>query len=283
LLHNKSNLPAKFEVLAQDDSSKILAIINPSSPCDEIEPVSTYQLNLEVITKKTGSIKIPVIIKIVGQNTLPTNINVTAHSVGPVMHCKQEVLDFGKVDVLKTHEIKLTLINQSIIPAEFTLFTANRESVFFIEEKEGRVEKKGVHTLKVYCSPDEAMKFNDTLMVHVKHGTDLEIPLRCFGIGNTITPDINLSDIKFGDQYTSAEVETEFFIANKGRKAVKITWSRVLDSEQIERYFKSMKSVEIDKSKLKSKRFEMEDPFFAFKIYPETFTLEPRTGIHFTV
>jgi len=44
-----------------------------------------------------------------------------------------------------------------------------------------------------------------------------------------------------------------------------------------------MKSVDIDKNKLKSKRFEMEDPFFAFKIYPETFTLEPRTGIHFTV
>ena len=127
------------------------------------------------------------------------------------------------------------------------------------------------------------MKFTNTLMAHVKHGTDLEISFRCFCIFNTITTDINLSDIKFGDKYTSAEVETESFIANKGRKAVKITCQRVLDAEQIERYFKSMKSVEIDKSKLKSKRFEMDDPFFAFKIYPETFTFEPRTGIHFTV
>ncbi len=57
----------------------------------------------------------------------------------------------------------------------------------------------------------------------------------------------------------------------------------MLDAEQIERYFKSMKSVEIDKIKLKGKRFEMEDPFFAFKIYLETFTLEPRTSIHFTM
>ena len=127
------------------------------------------------------------------------------------------------------------------------------------------------------------MKFTDTLMAHVKHGTDLEISFRCFGIVNTITTDFNFSDIKFGEKYTSAEVETEFFIANKGHKAVKITCQRVLDAEQIERYFKSIKSVEIDKSKLKSKRFEMEDPLFAFKIYPETFTLEPRTGIHFTV
>ena len=180
-------------------------------------------MNLEVITKKTGSIKIPVIIKIVGQNTLPTNINVTAHSVGPVMQCKQEVLELGKVDVLKTHEIKLTLINQLIIPAEFTLFYSNRKYIFFVEEKEGRVKKKGTHMLKVFCSPDIAMKFNDMLMMHVKHGNYLEIPIRCYGIVNTITPDINLSDIKFGDHYTSAEVETEFFIANKGRKAVKIT------------------------------------------------------------
>ena len=62
VLHNKSQLPAKFEVLSQDESSKIIAIINPSSPRDEIEPFITYQLNFEVITKKTGSIKIPVII-----------------------------------------------------------------------------------------------------------------------------------------------------------------------------------------------------------------------------
>ena len=95
------------------------------------------------------------------------------------------------------------------------------------------------------------MKFNDTMMVHVKHDTDFEIPLRCFGIGNTITTDINLSNIKFGDQYTSAEVLTEFFITNKSRKAVKFTWQRVLDVEQIDRYFKSMKSVEIDKIKLR--------------------------------
>ena len=127
------------------------------------------------------------------------------------------------------------------------------------------------------------MKFTNTLIAHVKQGTDLEISFRCFCIVNTITTDINLSDIKFGDKYTSAEVETEFFVANKGHKAVEITCQRVLDAEQIERYFKSMKSVEIDKSKLKSKRFEMEDPFFAFKIYPETFSLEPRTGIYFTV
>jgi hypothetical protein len=44
-----------------------------------------------------------------------------------------------------------------------------------------------------------------------------------------------------------------------------------------------MKSVDINKNKLKSKKFEMEDPFFAFKIYPENFTLETRNGIHFTV
>jgi len=118
LLKNNSQLPAKFKVLPNDEILKIIVITTPSNPSDEIESISIYQINLEVISKMTGLIKISVIIKIVGQNSLPTNINVTAQSVGPVMMCKQEVLEFGKVDVLKTHEIKLTLINQSIIPAE---------------------------------------------------------------------------------------------------------------------------------------------------------------------
>ena len=52
----------------------------------------------------------------------------------------------------------------------------------------------------------------------------------------------------------------------------------LFDAEQIEKYFKSMNSVKFDKSKMKIKRFEMEDTFIAFKIYPDTFTLEERTG-----
>ena len=52
----------------------------------------------------------------------------------------------------------------------------------------------------------------------------------------------------------------------------------LLDAEQIERYFKNMNSVEFDKSKMKNKRFEMEDPFIDKKIFPDTFTLESRTG-----
>ena len=52
----------------------------------------------------------------------------------------------------------------------------------------------------------------------------------------------------------------------------------LLDAEQIEKYFKSVNSVKFDKSKMKIKRFEMEDTFIAFKIYPDTFTLVSRTG-----
>jgi len=96
----------------------VLAIIEPSKNIDIIEPATTYKLELSLVAHKTGSIKIPVLIRIIGQNNLPTTINLNAHSVGPVMACKQDVLEFNRVDVLKTHELKLTLINQSIIPAE---------------------------------------------------------------------------------------------------------------------------------------------------------------------
>ena len=51
--------------------------------------------------------------------------------------------------MLKTHEINLTLIDQSIILTEFKLFTANRESIFFVEEKERHVEQKGMYVVKV--------------------------------------------------------------------------------------------------------------------------------------
>lgn len=183
----------------QDDVSKILAEVEPKRKIDVIEPSNKYELELKLITRKTGNIKIPVQIRIVGQNTLPTTIQFTANSIGPIMTCKQERLDFNKSDVLKTQEMKLVLVNQSIIPADYTMFTNNRESVFFIKEREGTIPEKGQKTIKVICSPDEAMKFNDILTVKVKHGNDLEIPLSCVGIGNTITSDINLSDIRFGD------------------------------------------------------------------------------------
>lgn len=132
----------------QDDVSKILAEVEPKRKIDVIEPSNKYELELKLITRKTGNIKIPVQIRIVGQNTLPTTIQFTANSIGPIMTCKQERLDFNKSDVLKTQEMKLVLVNQSIIPADYTMFTNNRESVFFIKEREGTIPEKGQKNYK---------------------------------------------------------------------------------------------------------------------------------------
>lgn len=78
----------------------------------------------------------------------------------------------------------------------------------------------------VVCNADEVQKFNDTLHIIINNGTDLEINLQAKGIGSTLYCKQNLTNIDFGTEYTHKIIPKQFFLENRGRKQMKITWVR---------------------------------------------------------
>ncbi len=53
-----------------------------------------------------------------------------ATSIGPIVSVNKTELEYDNVEVLKDYIQKLSIKNESKIPAEYTAFTKNKESVW---------------------------------------------------------------------------------------------------------------------------------------------------------
>ena len=57
-------------------------------------------------------------------------ITILATSIGPIVSVNKHELDYNNVLVLKDYTEKLLIKNESKIPAEYTAFTKNKESIW---------------------------------------------------------------------------------------------------------------------------------------------------------
>jgi len=135
-------------------------------------------------------------------------------------------LDYGNTEVLKDYTEKIIVRNESEIPAEYTAFTKNKESIWKVVQRHGVLQKDDEKIIEVVCNADEVQKFSDTLHIIVNNGVDLEVALRAKGVGSTLYCKDNLNAVDFGTQYTHSNCTKEFFLENRGRKQMKIQWVR---------------------------------------------------------
>ena len=56
-------------------------------------------------------------------------VTILATSIGPIVSVNKSELDYNNVEVLKDYIEKISIINESKIPAEYTAFTKNKESI----------------------------------------------------------------------------------------------------------------------------------------------------------
>lgn len=86
--------------MPQDNQSKLLALAIPDDIEGIIPPNNNINVNITLQTQKTGIIRIPLHVKILGNNLAPQNITLIATSVGPSIEISQSEYDFGLCDVL---------------------------------------------------------------------------------------------------------------------------------------------------------------------------------------
>jgi hydrocephalus-inducing protein len=280
---NDDILKAKFEIMPQEDQSKRIAIYTSDLMSGVINPKSSQVLNISLKTEILNTIRIPLTIKVEGYH-IPFMITILAHSTGPKVKGDKDELDFGAVQVLKDKTEKLTIKNNSKIPAEYTAFTKNKESIWKVIQRHGILKPDDEKEIDVICNADEVQKFQDTLHIIVNNGVDLEVALKAKGIGSTLFCKDDLEHIDFKTEYTQKNITKEFFLENRGRKAMKIQWQRQTKMER-----KNKKDPKGDAKKdgakgengaiVEAEHKEDENNKFVFFVVPDTITLNPKMGI----
>lgn len=186
-----------------------------------INPKSSQVVNITLKTEILSNIRIPLYIKVEGYH-IPFMVTILANSIGPIVSVNKTELDYGNVDVLKDYVEKIMIKNESKIPAEYTAFTKNKESIWKVIQRHGVLKPDDEKEVEVVCNADEVQKFQDTLHIIVNNGVDLEVALRAKGCGSTLFCKDNLNLVEFGTEYTHNNITKEFFLENRGRKQMKI-------------------------------------------------------------
>jgi len=164
-------------------------------------------------------------IKLEGHH-IPVILNLMADSVGPIVVVDKEEIDYGNVEVLRDYNEKIRITNKSKIDAEYTAFTKSKESIWKIVQRHGILKPDEEKVVDVVCNADEVQKFQDKLHIIINNGVDLEVNLTAKGIGSTLYCKQDLRNVDFGTEYTHKVVPKQFFLENRGRKPMKITWVR---------------------------------------------------------
>lgn len=178
-------------------------------------------MNITLKTEILSAIRIPLYIKVEGYH-IPFMVTILATSIGPIVSVNKSELDYNNVDVLKDYIEKISIINESKIPAEYTAFTKNKESIWKVIQRHGVLKPGDEKEIEVVCNADEVQKFSDTLHIIVNNGVDLEVALRAKGVGSTLFCKDNLNLVDFGTEYTHNNITKDFFLENRGRKSMKI-------------------------------------------------------------
>lgn len=82
-------------------------------------------------------------------------VTILANSIGPIVSVNKAELDYGNVDVLKDYIEKITIKNESKIPAEYTAFTKVKESIWKVIQRHGVLKPDDEKEIEVVCNADE--------------------------------------------------------------------------------------------------------------------------------
>jgi hydrocephalus-inducing protein len=114
-LSNHSKLPAKFEVLPQESSSKGLALFTVEPSSGGIPALGEQTVEVSLCTQTLGRVQLPVRIRIPGSRGRPLEFVIDARSMGPDLLLGPEcapvealqpcaVINYGNVPVLLQHK-----------------------------------------------------------------------------------------------------------------------------------------------------------------------------------
>lgn len=222
---NEDDLKSKFEIAPQEEPTRRVGLFEPDIWSGIIEPRQKMIINVSLRTEILGVIRVPLDIKLEGV-PVPVRLQLLANSIGPIVAVDREDIDYGSVDVLKDYTEKIRIKNKSQIDAEFTAFTKNKESIWKVVQRHGILKPDEEKVVDVVCNADEVQKFQDKLHIIINNGVDLEVNLTAKGVGSTLFCKQDLRNIDFGTEYTHKIVPKQFFLENRGRKQMRITWIR---------------------------------------------------------
>lgn len=262
VLNNTSALPAKFQIMPQDESTRAIAEFEPDQSFGSVPPSSSHVLTFTLTSQVIGTLQIPITLRILGQNSA-RNLILIANTIGPIVTVEPNLVDWGNAHCLEAITRSVLVSNNSVIPASIRCIMKSKNSLWTLSPKAMELPPHGSSTLNMTLTIDEVAKMTDTVHVIVHESNDVAVTVRAKGIGTPVMCRESLEVIDFGTQYTTQTHSKEFVIENRGRQPRKLVWT-----------------LESTEAKRKERKLE-EGDVPVFSVVPDTLLLDGKCAFRF--
>ena len=280
LQNDDANLGARYAIAPQDPSSAGIAIFETLSPEGTIPAGGRVEVAVRLTCQRLGAFRIPIIASIAGSVEPPLRATLEATGVGPRVLLGCDALRWGNTRCLVDKAARLKLTNDSLIPAPFTASIKSGRSKFRVDVREGVLGPGEDVELQVIANLDDTIAHRDELLIAVKNGESLAVPLSARGTGTTMHCGEGLETVDFGSQFTSHPFERRVTLENRGRRTQALRWINQTAREVEAARQKRLKALQKEGKAPPSAGGEGASPVFS--VVPEEAELRPRTAMTFT-
>ncbi|CAD7931174.1 unnamed protein product [Amoebophrya sp. A25] len=286
VMHNTSSLPAKFQILPQDEQSKQIAEFEPDQTQGNVPPASSHVITITLTAKKIPKecasgqpMSIPMYVKILGQ-PVPYPFQLTAIPIGPRVEVECNKLDWGNTKCLTPVTKTLKVTNNSVIDAAVRCFLKSRNSLWSVKPKKLHLAPNEVAYLHLTLVCDEKQALSDILHLVVHESNDIMVNVKAKGTGTPITSQEDISKLDFGTVYATQTHTRDIFVENRGKKARRLVWS----SEKMDalQKFLSKKTEDEDGKSKRAYELKLQELTPVFSVTPDTVTLDGKSMYRFT-
>ncbi|CAF0804649.1 unnamed protein product [Didymodactylos carnosus] len=255
-LQNSTSLPMRYRFVFPKTDCLLFRTTEAEGI---IESNSTKDVLLTITVQRLGDIIEKIEINRVGTQDFSLELQIIATGTGPVLFIEPNELKWGTISVLEEHERKLTLSNESPIPAIFHCEFDKKQPQFRCEPQSGVVEPESMLDLKVIAYLNDTMKLNEELTIHVENSSSQIISLFATGTGAVIVSDINIfPHLDLGSKFIGTPIVQKIQFTNHGRRELSVHFLHELDQTSAFYVRKSRKDLEKEAEKALEHIFRIE-------------------------
>ncbi|XP_035733008.1 hydrocephalus-inducing protein homolog [Vespa mandarinia] len=229
-IKNDSDFDSYFYIMPQSVSDNKTSIYYSISTYQGfIKARQSRTIEMTLITKSIGKQSTTINMLTIGQDSPVTVCKLSCTGQGPIISFQPTRMDFGDVQVLKEKIMKLQVISDTPIPAQFNM-KSKKNSPWSVDQTSGEIQEYETIELNVKIYLHDPGIYEDNILLMVHNNRMISINLKAVGVGCSIICQPNIfPTFDMGLLLSHQKVNIPITMKNLGMKQYQLIWSNTPD------------------------------------------------------
>ncbi|XP_014609402.1 PREDICTED: hydrocephalus-inducing protein homolog [Polistes canadensis] len=230
-IENNSDVDGYFYLVPQSVSDNNTSIYYSMSVYQGfIKARQSKTIVVTLITRSLGKQSTTINMLTMGQNSPVIACTISCTGQGPVVSLQPTQMDFADVQVLEERSMKLRVISDAPIPAQFQIALSRKDSPWSVNPVSGVLEANESIELDVRIYLRDTGKYEDNILMMVHNSRTISVNLRAIGVGCSVVFQPNVfPTFDMGLLLSHQKVIIPITMKNLGTRQYQLIWSNTPD------------------------------------------------------